>query len=76
MITFNHGGKSFSVGPSSILENDLEEDDEAEDGKNNNIKSKLLNIDGVLHTLYETHTSKENNQMDEGIFNINIVFSI
>lgn len=66
MITFNHGNKSFSLGPSILMEDDSEEDDVAGD---NNMKSKLLNIDGILHTLYETHTATEDDQLDEGIVN-------
>ena len=73
MISFNHGDKSYSLGPSAILEDDLISDSSEEDtvegeNKNNNIKSKLLDIDGIHHTIYEKQITSQSNQIGEGIF--------
>ena len=73
MISFNHGDKSYSLGPSAILEDDpyfinSEKDTVEGENKNNNIKSKLLDIDGIHHTIYEKQTPSQNKKMDEGKF--------
>ena len=75
MISFAHHDKSFSLGPKTIIEDNpffknLEEAATAGDNKNNNYKNKLLNIDGVLHSIRETPTtaSRHYNHLDEGGF--------
>ena len=62
-ISFTRGNKSFSLEPGVILldDNTLDiKEDKASDGykKSHNIKSKLLIIDGRLHSLFETSTRK------------------
>lgn len=79
MITFTHNGKSISLGPSMIFSNGLFEDiknkfatdktiknyDENNITKGN--KSKILKIDGILHSLHEAKsTSKHNLSHDKG----------
>lgn len=72
MITFIHDDKQVSLGPKAIIEdnlflNNLEEDADAGDNKHNN---KLLNIDGVLHSLTETPSPipQHNDHLDKGRF--------
>ena len=67
MITFIHDNKAFSLGPkTTIVDNpflyNLDEtaivaDNRNNDKSNNKYKSKLLNIDGVVHSLKETPTT-------------------
>lgn len=70
MITFSHGGKLFSVGPSELFINshkfNILEELTVTRYDNNNSSGKPLNIDGVLHSLYETPSAKYNVQPAEG----------
>ena len=81
MITFIHDNKAFSLGPKTTIEdnpflNNLDEttivaDNRNIDKSNNNYKSKLLNIDGVVHSLKETPittTSSVKTRLGEGGF--------
>ena len=64
MMTFTHGNKSFSLGPSTgftpsfgkIVETATEESSKIND--NNDSTSKFLNIDGRLHSLVKNPTKK------------------
>ena len=76
MISFNHGDKSYSLGPSAILEDDLISDNSEKgtvekDNKNNiknDVESRHVNIDGIPHSLFETPSTKLINQLDDGKF--------
>lgn len=77
MITFTHDKKPLSLGPKAIIDdnlllNKLEEADTSNNNNksNNNYENRLLNIDGVLHSLQEnpSPTSRHNDYLDEGAF--------
>ena len=72
MITFIHDDKSLSLGPKAIFTNDPLLNDAKEDANegDNEIKSNLLDVDGVLHLLFESPSivAMQNRIMDEGRF--------
>ena len=72
MITFIHDDKSVSLGPRAIFINDPPLNDAKEDSieGDNEIKTNLLNVDGVLHSIFESPSieSMQNRNMDEGRF--------
>ena len=72
MITFIRDFKSVSLGPRAIFINDPPLNDAKEDAieGDNEIKNNLLNVDGVLHSIFESPSieSMQNRNMDEGRF--------
>lgn len=71
MITFTHDETSFSLGPKSIFANDPFLNNGEEDVINGDIEitSKILNIHGVLHLLFESPSIEpfQIRQLHEGL---------
>lgn len=76
MLRFTHGDKSFSLRPSDLITEaflDKSAETEGDKDKNNDdssIRSKLILIDGKLHSLVGTPLTKtlENLHKNKGIF--------
>ena len=76
MISFTHDDKTVYVGPSATfseaddLSLDTHSNKRANKSTNNDDKGKVLSIDGNLHLLFETRTtkSKQNIPLNKGWF--------
>lgn len=54
MITFSHGDNSFYLGPSAVMLGLHFTGDTKKDGNEEEMNTKVLNVDGVIHALLQT----------------------